>query len=48
MSFRFRKPMPEEYTSDEEYQEALSMYEWAESDYIDDYVERRQMEREYN
>ena len=48
MSHKFRKPLPEEYDSDEDYQEALQMYECAESDYIDDYVEMRQMEREFN
>ena len=48
MSNKFRKPLPEEYDSEEDYQEALSMYERAESDYIDDYVEMRQMEREFN
>lgn len=48
MSHKFREPLPEEYDSDEDYQEALSMYEWAESEYVDDYVEMRQMEREFN
>ena len=48
MSHKFRKPLPEEYDSEEDYQEALSMYEWAESAYVDDYVEMRQMEREFN
>ena len=48
MSNKFRKPLPEEYDSEEDYQEALQMYEWAESDYVDDYIEMRQMEREFN
>ena len=48
MSHKFRKPLPEEYDSEEDYQAALSMYEWAERDYIADYVEMRQMEREFN
>ena len=48
MSHKFRKPLQEEYDSEEAYQEALQMYEWAESDYIADYVEMRQMEREFN
>ena len=48
MSHKFREPLPEEYDSDEDYQEALSIYEWADSEYVDDYVEMRQMEREFN
>lgn len=45
MSWKYRPPFREEYDSDEEYQEALYMYEWAEGEYADEYVEERQNER---
>lgn len=40
MSFyRFREPLPEEYDTDDDYQEAHEMWEWAESDYEEECLE---------
>ena len=49
MSFyHCQPPKEEDYSSEEEYQEALSAWEDAEDIYIEDYLERRREEREYN
>lgn len=47
MSFyHWQPPKAEDYSSDEEFQEALSAWEYAEDTYIEDYLERRREERE--
>ena len=49
MSFHhWHPPKEEDYSSDEEYQEALSAREGAEDTYIEDYLERQREERENN
>ena len=49
MSFyHWQPPKAEDYSSDEEFQEALSEWEDAEDTYIEDYLERRREERENN
>ena len=49
MSFyHWQPPKKEDYSSDEEFQEALSAWEFAEDTYIEDYLERRREERENN
>ena len=37
--WKYRVPSPGDYDSDEEYQDALAAYEYAESQYIDEYIE---------
>lgn len=44
MGFRFREPLRSQFDTEEEYQEALQTFEWAESEYIDAYEERRHEE----
>ena len=44
MSFRYREPRPEAYDTQEEYEEAVALYESALDDYCDSYFER---ERDY-
>ena len=47
MSFNhWQPPKAEDYSSDEEFQEALSAWEDAEDIYIEDYLERRREEIE--
>lgn len=47
MSFyHWQPPKEENYSSDEEFREALSAWEYAEDTYIEDYLERRREERE--
>ena len=47
MSFyHWQPPKEENYSSDEEFREALSAWEYAEDNYIEDYLERRREERE--
>lgn len=47
MSFyHWQPPKEEDYSSDEEFQEALSAWEDAEDIYIEDYLERRREEIE--
>lgn len=49
MSFyHWQPPKEENYSSDEEFQEALSAWEDAEDIYIEDYLERRRQEIENN
>lgn len=49
MSFyHWQPPKAEDYSSDEEFQEALSAWEDAEDNYIEDYLERRREEMENN
>ena len=38
--WRYRMPSPEDYDSDEEYQDALDAYDAAESFYVDESIER--------
>lgn len=38
----FKRPLREEYDTDEDFQEALDLYEWAVTDYEDQYHDRRQ------
>ena len=38
----------EDYPTDDEYQEAVATWENAEDDYVDNYVEMRQLAREFN
>lgn len=38
--WRYRMPSPEDYDSDEEYQDALDAYDAAESFYVDECMER--------
>ena len=46
--YHCQPPKAEDYSSDEEFQEALSAWEYAEDAYIEDYLERRREERENN
>lgn len=47
MSFyHWQPPKKENYSSDEEFREALSAWEYAEDTYIEDYLERWRKERE--
>ena len=47
MSFyHWQPPKEENYSSNEEFREALSAWEYAEDTYIEDYLERRREERE--
>lgn len=48
MSWHYHRPSPDEYITDEEYQDALRAYDDAESQYIDDYVEMKMEERYEN
>lgn len=43
MSWNYKEPSREDYDTDEEYESALRFYDDAENDYIDRYVEERQM-----
>ena len=38
--WKYREPRPEDYDTDEEYQEALAAYESALYDYCEEYLER--------
>ena len=44
----FREPLREEYDTEEEYQDAVKMWEWAEEEFVDEYLERVREERENN
>ena len=46
--YHWQPPKKEDYSSDEEFQEALSAWEYAEDTYIEDYLERQMEERENN
>ena len=47
MSFyHWQPPKEENYSSDAEFREALSAWEYAVDTYIEDYLERRREERE--
>ena len=46
--YHWQHPKKEDYSSDEEFQEALSAWEFAEDIYIEDYLERQREERENN
>ena len=46
--YHYDPPRREDYLSEYDYQEACSAWEKAEDDYIDNYVEMMQLEREYN
>ena len=46
--YHYDPPRQEDYPTDDEYQEAVATWEKAEDDYRDNYVEMRQLEREYN
>lgn len=46
--YHCQPPKAEDYSSDEEFQEALSAWEDAEDNYIEDYLERRREEMENN
>ena len=39
MAWKYRYPLPEEYDTYEDYEEACKLYEWAESQYVDECVE---------
>lgn len=39
MAWKYRYPLPEEYDTYEDYEEAYKLYEWAESQYVDKCVE---------
>ena len=39
MTWKHKYPSPDEYDTLEDYEEACNLYEWAESQYIDEYVE---------
>ena len=39
MAWKYRYPLPEEYDTLEDYEEACKLYEWAESQYVDECVE---------
>ena len=39
MAWKHRYPLPEEYDTLEDYEEACKLYEWAESQYVDECVE---------
>ena len=40
MSWNYKYPSPGHYDSEEEYEEACEAYEYAEDNYIEDYLER--------
>lgn len=40
MAFHYKYPQRDEYDSEEEYYEAVKLYEWAESEYEDSYMEQ--------
>lgn len=40
MSWNYRRPMPDQFDSEEEYEEAVSSYDNAEAMYIDACLER--------
>lgn len=44
--FHFRKPLREEYDTEEDYQDALKFWEYAEDQYEDDFHDRIIEERE--
>lgn len=46
--YHYNPPRQEDYPTDDEYQEAVATWENAEDDYIDNYMEMRQLEREFN
>ena len=39
MAWKYRYPLPEEYDTYEDYEEACKLYEWVESQYVDKCVE---------
>ena len=45
MAWKYKYPLPNQYDTFEEYEEACESYEWAEDQYIDDYIERCYEER---
>ena len=42
--WKYHEPRPEDYETEEDYEEALAAYDRALDDYIDDYVDRRREE----
>ena len=48
MSFHFHRPTREEYDTEEQYKEALDIYEWAESAYMEECREWEAIERMNN
>ena len=40
MAWKYKYPLPNQYDTFEEYEEACESYEWAEDQYIDDYIGR--------
>lgn len=46
--YHFNPPRPEDYLTDDEYQDAVAAWENAEDDYVEEYMERKRMERENN
>ena len=46
--YHYNPPRQEDYPTDDEYQEAYATWENAEDDYVDNYVEMRQLAREFN
>ncbi len=40
MAWKYKYPLPNQYDTFEEYEEACESYKWAEDQYIDDYIER--------
>ena len=42
--WKYREPHPEDYESEEDYEEALAAYDRALENYEDDYVDRRREE----
>lgn len=46
--YHLEPPKPEDYGSKEEYLDAVEAWESEEDDYVDDYLELRRIEREYN
>lgn len=45
MGFHYSYPCRDEYDTEEEYQEAINLYEWAESDYAETSRELDALER---
>lgn len=48
MGFNFKMPNRDEFDTEEDYKEALDLYEWAESDYMDECREYEAIERMNN
>lgn len=48
MAWYNRQPRREEFDTEEEFKEALDLFEWSIQEREDELVERRHMEEEYN